>query len=231
MIFLKCLRDSIWNHKVVSVLLFLFVGLATWVVLAVQLSDCLKRSCDYTQATCDSINAILLNLSYSFLAAYIFYIITVWLPDFLRSYKMFTVIEHEKKNIKIAIANMYSMFHSIDIGGHIDMNDIASICDRMGKNDWMEVLFAPLPGKNKMQHFAYFSKHLNDEILDFLTLYKDVLSTEDIKGLCEVLNANEVTLFEVLSNSNITKDNCKVIIDEYRKLLEAAKAYFKDLNS
>lgn len=77
-----------------------------------------------------------------------------------------------------------------------------------------------------MQHFAYFSKRLNNEILDFLTLYKDVLSTEDIKGLSEVLNANEVTLFEVLSNSNITKDNCKVIIDEYRKVIRGCEGLF-----
>ena len=229
-IFWKCLRESICGHKIVSAFLFVTVILSVWTIVAVQLVECMKCPSVFTQEECDKLNPVLINLAYSFLAAYFFYMITIWLPSIIRAYKMHDVIVAGMKNIKVCIHNMYSMFHDVGNDGNIDMNDIDTICERMKQCDWMETLFAPLSGKNLIQHLAYFSKCLDNNIVEFMTIYKENLSADDLKGLSEIMENNEVTLFEVLSNTVITKDNCRVPINSFRKLLEVSKLYFKDLN-
>lgn len=227
----KCIYNSIRGQIVVTSVLLVTVLLSVWIIISTQLFESFKCPSHFTEEFCEKLNNILTNLAYSYLAAYMFYIITIWFPAIIKAYKMNSTIDQGMKNIKICIYNMYSMFHNTGNDGKIDMNDIDSICARMEKRNWMKPIFGPLAGGNLIQHLAYFSKTLNNTIVEFILLYKDNLSVKDLKGLNEIMNSNEYTLFDTLSRFEISNENCIVPINSFRQLLNVAKQYFKNLNT
>lgn len=227
---IKCIWSSITDNLWLSILLLISIIVAIWVILAVQLCPNMRFFCGYDEMFCCNLNQVLLNLSYSYIAGYLFYLFTCWLPTLVRSIKMQPVLDAGFKDIKACIYNMYPLFH--DIGeGNIDMNDIDKICEQMMTADWMEKQFAPLPNKNKVQHLSYFSKMLNDTIIIFIQLNKEVLSSYDLQKLNEIRNTNPLCTYETLQDMVIDNDNCSVLVDEYKKLLEVSKGYFGNLNA
>lgn len=226
----KCLWSSITNTLWVSILLFVSVSFAIWTIFVVQLCPDLRFNCDYDKTLCENINQLFLNLSYSYIAGYLFYLFTYWLPSLLRSIKMQPVLDAGFKDIRICIHNMYYVFHYID-AAKIDMNDIDNICKAMSEANWTENVFGNLPNSNRMQYLAHFSRELNSTLMDFIKLNKDFLSTNDLLKLNKIRNANPLCLYEVMEKADVNNDNCGPIVDGFKQLLVVAKDYFGDLNA
>lgn len=225
---LKCIWSSITNNIWVSILLLISISVATWVILAVQLCSDMQFNCNYDEKFCGNLNQILLNLSYSYIAGYLFYLFTSWLPALIRSIKMQPVLDAGFNEIKICIHNMYFMFQDM---GNIDMNDIDNICKVMSEANWVETVFGPLPNKNRMQYLAHFSRVLNDTLVNFIKLNKDYLSSNDLQKLNEIKDTNPVALYEVMEKAIVNNGNCQPIVEEYKQVLIVAKNYFGNLNA
>lgn len=226
---LKCLWSSITSTLWVSIVLLISVSIVIWVIFAVQICTDWRFCCNFDETLCENINQLLLNLSYSYIAGYLFYLFTCWLPSLLRSIKMQPILDAGKKDIKVCIHNMYSFFHDVD-EGDINMNDIDEICKVMSEANWTEIVHSHLPDSNRMRLLAHFSRELNSTLIDFLTLNKEFLSTDDLMKLNVIRHTNPYYVYGVMEKVVVNQDNCSPIVDRFRQLLLEAKVYFGDLN-
>ena len=115
------------------------------------------------------INTIILNLSYSYIAGIIVYILTVMLPVIWENYRLQPILKEQVKSIGIMLANMLVGFPYEEDYLKIDISDIEKCREILSNADWNNEnkLWIYPKGKNKL--FQTFKSDF-DEIQNEITI-------------------------------------------------------------
>ena len=157
MSFIKNHKAPVHNSKIALFVLLLFCG---WAILAIQLRvTCLQIHMNWSQDKCDNLNQLFINLTYSFLAGYVFYLLTIYFPQRKEKKRIQPVIRQKVLTIRKAISDILLEFsRDTDIKKDFLETDNAKII-LMSKN-WTDTI----PMFQYLQYFGkiYRTKKLNN---------------------------------------------------------------------
>lgn len=183
----------------------------------------------------EKINSLLLNLSYSFIAATIFYLLTVVLPDYQRRIR----IEPAINRLKIMIIDDYEssincfsdLFQKIDYTR--DKNMFISTISQRSLFD--ETPLSKLTGLNRGNYLSTLSSYHSRvrQTIAALLDYKDFLTSEEIITLEEIRNDTYPKLLSSMATPKLKEkmdkeDMRKAIGENLWKLYEKAKSTIPD---
>lgn len=149
----------------------------------------------------DPINALLLNISYSFIAASIFYVITVWLPSYNKQQRLLIPIRSLKKKIlddySASINSFSDVINKIDYSSDHDV-----FIDKIQQQSLLEE--TPLSKMTSLNKGSYQSTILSyhDRVvhtISNLLEYKDILHPDEIVLLEEIRTDDFPQLLSSLS--------------------------------
>lgn len=135
----------------------------------------------------DAVNSILEGLSYSYIAAYLFYLLTVFLPSKRRRKKLLPMIRERVHDI--GVRHIHSILLEFGRGTQwgTEYNNIQHTEEILRSKNWdSEVpMFKTYDGVS-ITHFRYAvhqCKTIQDRIADIIIRYSEVLTEEEINAL------------------------------------------------
>lgn len=142
----------------------------------------------------DAVNFILEGLSYSYIAAYLFYLLTVFLPAKRRRKKLLPMIRERVHDI--GVRHIHSILLEFGRGTQLgaEYNNIQHTEEILRSKNWdSEVpMFKTYDGVS-ITHFRYAvlqCKTIQDRIADIIIRYAEVLTEEEINAL-EAFSKNQ----------------------------------------
>ena len=106
--FIKNHITPVHNSSIALFVLLLFCG---WAILAIQFRvTCLQIPMNWSQVRCDNLNQLFINLTYSFLAGYVFYLLTIYFPQRKEKKRIQPVIQQKVLDIRKAISDILLEF-------------------------------------------------------------------------------------------------------------------------
>lgn len=208
----------------VQSLLVLAIVLCIWSILAIQLDvSFLILNVGWEQYLCDKINSVYVNLSYSFIAGYIFYILTIYVPQRINYKKIQPVLIKKVQLLKSSFRNVLLEF-SRDVNVS-DFMEIESARQVLLSKDWTSYIpMFQLLYKANLSYIEYINiegKSIKQQILDFIQTYQQFLTTEQICALEELSSMHIFRIASQFSQMNINlQPGINSLIDEFILALE-----------
>ena len=180
-------------------------------------------------------NIVFENLSYSYLAGILVYLLTLVLPALWESYRLKPIINKK-------IGHLAELFNKQLLGFGIpegkegfyqfDSTKIEECLSIMDKADWN----AANPVVNNIPNNKLYQTYKQDldaiilEIADILQTYKDQLSQDDIQHLENIRQADIITYMNVFYSANVvfSKEGQKFVVEGHKKLLEEYNKLLQD---
>ena len=173
-----------------------------------------------------AVNAIIEGLSYSYIAAYLFYILTSFLPAKRRK-KMLTPIIRERVQ-RIGTKNLHSILLEFGrkTGLNYDYRKTDNTAAILKSKNWDVVV--PLIQQYNGISISYFrytvaqSKAIKDRVADIIIRYKEVLTEEELVVLEDFADMSFFSTVESLSSfSNMTVNSgVDSLIEDFVKMQE-----------
>lgn len=208
----------------VQSLLVLAIVLCIWSILAIQLDvSFLILNVGWEQSLCDKINSVYVNLSYSFIAGYIFYILTIYVPQRINYKKIQPVLIKKVQLLKSSFRNVLLEFsRGVNVS---DFMEIESARQVLLSKDWTSYIpMFQLLYKANMSYIEYINiegKNIKQQVLDFIQTYKQFLTTEQICALEELSSMHIFRIASQFSQMNINlQPGINSLIDEFILALE-----------
>lgn len=175
------------------------------------------------------INSIILNLSYSYIAGFIVYILTVMLPIALDNHRLHPVLKERIEDIGVMLANMLAGFPYEGDCHKVDIDNIEKCSELLSNADWNKenTLWIYPKGKNKLyQTFKSDFDEIQNEIRYLILMYKPHLTTKQILYLESIKNTRFQSLLSVLEKMNVVIPE-NGMNDTIKEFLEVLKTYDK----
>lgn len=211
-------KTALW-----SIHLLLVASLLVAIVISYQM-ECLMIPSDWTQSKCDSVNQLFIGLICSYIAAFIFWIITTVLPAYNRSVALAKTLANRFAEIKKSVRNITLEFaRSTQYKNYFEENDCRGA---MSSQNWDS--FIPFFKKTFKQNVVYWrfvhaqGEHMRNLIDSFLKSYADELSPEQKNALEAIRTAEIFRMLRSFSGLNITVDQGRSdLVDEYWKMVKS----------
>ena len=186
---LNLLRKDIIKNVILAILFLI----SLCAILAVQFHRLPIIKCCITEETAQAANTVLLTLSYSYLAALVFYLVTSVLPAKQRRNKLKPIIERRIHQIGRCIRDILLEFSRDTDYGH-DVHNIAKTEAILKSKDW----FAHVPllqkyNKVNLTYLQYMVKCgdlMNAQISDLINKYHEEMTAFQLVEL-ENLSASQ----------------------------------------
>ena len=177
----------------------------------------------------ESVNSIIEGLSYSYIAAYVFYLLTVVTPTYRRKAKLKSVIKYKVGRIGSFIRDVLLEF-SRNTQYSADVKDVAHTSLILQSKNW-DVVVPILLQYNQVSitYFRYTNakrEQINDCITDLILCYKEVLSEDQLVALEEFRKSPFFKTVSSLSTIPTITVNSGVN-DLVDKFVEMQKQYLK----
>lgn len=152
----------------------------------------------------EAVNSIIEGLSYSYIAAYLFYLLTVFLPTRRRRKKIAPVIKERVH--EIGIRNIHSILlefgRDTQLGS--DYREVQHTEEILRSKNWdSEVPMIKRFDGYSITHFRYAvaqCKAIQDKIADIIIRYAEVLTEDEITALERFSKNRFITLSQQLSS-------------------------------
>jgi hypothetical protein len=134
----------------------------------------------------DAVNSILEGLSYSFIAAYVFYLLSVIAPSLRRNKMLMPILKERVGNIRSLIRKILLEFSRQTPYG-ADVNNVSDTASILNSKNWDHVVPEILNyNQVSISYFSYINAIrvlINNSITDLIICYKDDLSEDQIVAL------------------------------------------------
>ena len=182
-----------------------------------------------------AVNSIIEGLSYSYIAAYLFYILTTFLPAKRRK-KMLTPIIRERVQ-RIGKKNIHSILLEFGrkTGLNYDYRKTDHTAEVLKSKDWDKIV--PLIHQYNGINITYFryavaqSKAIKERLADIIIRYKEVLTEDELVVLEDFSDMSFFSIVESLSSfPNMTVNSgVDSLVDDFvkmqKKYLEVEKVF------
>ena len=181
-VLLKRFNKNITNwidSKLLTILLSLAIFFCVLSIFSIELEIIPKISTSWNDVFCYKLNNVFINLSYSFLAGYIFYIFTVVIPDYKKKKKITPILYKKISRCFRTVENIICKFSNKNYcWKDISREDLTNILD---SKKWRD----PIPNL-RISYIEYISlqgKYLRQQVLETIDLYKDYMTESQIADL------------------------------------------------
>lgn len=178
---LKHIKTPDYINKIA---LYLLLLLCVWAILAIQLRVAgLQIQVNWSQDRCDNLNQLFINLTYSFLAGYVFYLLTIYFPQRKEKKRIQPVIQQKVLNIRKALSDILLEFsRNTDI--HQDFLEIENAKKVLMSKNWTDKMpmFQYLY-KAQISYLAYIGEvgnKIQKDVIDLIQSYQRYMTTEQV---------------------------------------------------
>lgn len=178
---LKHIKTPDYINKIA---LYLLLLLCVWAILAIQLRVAgLQIQVNWSQDRCDNLNQLFINLTYSFLAGYVFYLLTIYYPQRKEKKRIQPVIQQKVLNIRKALSDILLEFsRNTDI--HQDFLEIENAKKVLMSKNWTDKMpmFQYLY-KAQISYLAYIGEvgnKIQKDVIDLIQSYQRYMTTEQV---------------------------------------------------
>ena len=213
-----------------NVILKILMLLSLWTILAVQLHWLpLVGSC-LCKETAQAINNALLTLSYSYIAAFVFYLLTNVLPTKHRKDKLGPIIKWKVSKMSRSIHDILLEFARGTKLSH-DVHDTTNTETILRSKDWLTVV--PMIQQYNQVSISYLKymkvcgDNMRSQISDLIIKYHEEMTAAQ---LVELENLSDAAFFHTISficsipNSQIADTGYASLINDF---IELQKQYLK----
>lgn len=226
---------NIRNINCIHLALYLLLLLCVWAIFAIQLKiPHLSINVDWTQERCDNLNQLYINLSYSFLAGFVFYLLTIYFPQKRERKRLEPVIKKKVLEIRKDLRNILLEFsRGTDIQKYMEIENARKVL--MSKN-WTDIM--PMYQKLYNANISYISfiseegKIMKKKINDFIQSYQPYITAKQLCLLEELSNmiifstAHQFSKMPIsLEDANGKKSLVDMFIDALNKMYEIEKSF------
>lgn len=170
------------------------------------------------------INEIIINLSYSYIAGIVVYLLTIVLPVYFEKKRLQPIINEKIGDIGIMLTNMMVGFPAATAINSPDISDIDGCKKLLKSADWNTNNLLPIYGRNNKlcQTFYFDFENIQTEIANFILCYKPQLTTTQLLYLEKIRNASFMSSLSVLIKANCVfpKGGADFIVDEFAEKLK-----------
>ena len=157
----------------------------------------------------ENINRVLLNLSYSYLAGYLFYLLVTEIPYWQRKRRFRKTISHKYDDIRLQIESNIQAFDTIKYYhlNKITRNELRKIVTKRDLTDntfyaneceiTQSILDFTNRSKEKVEEIAY----------ELLNVYKDYLSDNEIETIENIIHSSYFNLIDFKRTDKLTPKN------------------------
>ena len=179
------------NISGIRLVLYLLLLLCVWAIIAVQFNVThLTINVNWAQEMCANFNQLYINLSYSFLAAYIFYLLTIYFPQKIESRRLEPVIKQKVLRIRAGLGDILLEF-SRDTGvkNYTEIGNARVVLNSKNWNDF--ILMHQLLYKADTTYLAYIGEKgevIQKNIVELIQSYQRFLTAEQmclLEDLCQ----------------------------------------------
>lgn len=157
----------------------------------------------------ENINRVLLNLSYSYLAGYLFYLLVTEIPYRQRKRRFHKTISHKYDDIRLQIESNIQAFDTIKYYhlNKITRNELRKIVTKRNLTD--NTFYADECGiTQSVIDFINRSKEKIEEVAyELLNVYKDYLSEDEIETIENIIHSSYFNLTDFKRNDKLTSKN------------------------
>lgn len=176
---------NIIKNNIVEVCLTIALLLCMWAIGSIQLQFIPLIPTSLTQEQCDGWNSMFVNLSYSFIAGFIFYLLTVVLKNYHERKKIHKVLNNKVKQIASPIEAIIDIYYG-EMGAKVGRSreGITEILYSRNFND--KVKMAEDLGHQLDNSATYINflaakcKDSKERVFEMIRLYSDYLTTDEI---------------------------------------------------
>ena len=213
--------------NIANIILILLTAISTYVIIYVGLGIGWPIG---TSDNYERINKILENLSYSYLAGCLFYLLTTEYSYWNRKQRLKFVMKSKMHKIVGCVDDVILEFsRDVKTTTRTDTEDVRTI---LLSKSWTETIpmIKQLNGVN-ISHIAHISlcgKSVKEQVLEIIQLYKEYLDEEQItrlEGLANMEIFRTASLFSSFLRINLDDPNGKkFLVDEFIKMYEELKS-------
>lgn len=219
---MKKLFSWFFNH--LSAFLLVIALICIYAVLQI------KFGCFWTVGEIDdaeSVNSIIESLSFSYIAAYLFYVLTIAIPRSVRRRKLTPIIRGSVKNIGVKDIRSVLLNFYRGTGFPLNYRDTEHTAEILKTKNWDEVI--PLYKRFEGIDVTYFkyvcltSQQIQERVSSIISRYKEDLSVDQLVALENFSNMVFFIMVEFLSNHSkiLVNDGRDSIIEEFVKMQKA----------
>jgi len=173
------------NNHIVEISLCIALMLCAWTIFSIQLGVIPLLPCHLEIDTCNALNAMYVNLSYSFIAGCVFYVLTLVLPEHLKKKRMKPVLQRKMDKSRKALDDIVLEFsRGLENRSYEDRESLSQILD---SKSWTDII--PMQKQLYSVDISYVSyisvmgKYIHGQIIEIIDLYHDIMSTSQIISL------------------------------------------------
>lgn len=223
------IHDLPKKRYTMNIILVVLTMLSVWVIVAVQLHWLPLVGHCLSEETAQAVNTVLLTLSYSYIAALMFYLLTSVLPAKQRKKKLDPIIKGKVTKISRCIHDILLEFSRDTKFGH-DVHDTINTETILRSKDWMAVV--PMIQQYNQVSISYLrymkvcDDNMKSQISDLIIKYHEEMTAEQLVEL-ENLSASQffhIVDFINTTNSSIEDGGYASLI---RDFIELQKQYMK----
>lgn len=183
----------------------------------------------------DSVNSIIENLSYSYITAYIFFLLTIVIPSCRRKKKISPILRSKVKNIGAKNIRNILLEFARETDNAVDYKNIESTADILNSKNWdTEIPIFKTYRHLSITYFRYINlecRNIKEQISAIIIRYKEDMTEDQIVALEEFYNISLFYTLESLCSFPVisVNDGKGSLIDDFvsmqKKFLELEKSF------
>jgi hypothetical protein len=155
----------------------------------------------------DKINQVLINLSYSYIAGYIFYLLVSYLPYQLKIIKLKPVIDLKINDLYNRINSCIQTFDTFDNADFVKTISLEQLTEMINKKNMYENSFYANQVGYEMNNLKFLNATKVNifEIADSLIVYKEYMTSEQVINIEKIKDSTFFHLVKIYEESAIAK--------------------------
>ncbi len=218
--------DYMKRESFKNIILLILTLLSMWAIIAIQFHLIPVVSISKSEDTVNSLNTFFLILAYSYIAALVFYLVTVELPSRRRKDILRPIIKRKINGIGRCISDILLEFSRKTDYGH-DVHNIENTESIMKSKNWFAIV--PMIKKYRNIPISYLhymqrcGENMKRQISDLITKYHTDMTASQLVELEKLSDAsffNTIDFICSIPDSSIADTGYKSLINDFINLQE-----------
>ena len=212
------------------IVLLILTLLSLWAILAVQFGKLPVVDTNYEDNTIASLNTALLTLSYSYIAALVFYLVTIEIPAAQRKIKLNSIIKRRVAEISRGILDILLEFsRGTKLG--FDVHDTSNTKAILQSKDWMAIVPHIKMYRNitvtYLRYMNAVGDNMKSQISNLIARYHSELSPSqlvELENLSDAQFLHQIEFLNSIANIQMSDEGRDSLIDDF---IEMQKKYMQ----
>lgn len=212
------------------IVLLILTLLSLWAIFAIQFGKLPVVNTSFEDNTIASLNTALLTLSYSYIAALVFYLVTIEIPAAQRKIKLNSIIKRRVAEISRGMRDILLEFsRGTKLG--FDVHDTSNTKAILQSKDWMAIVPHIQMYRNitvtYLRYMNAVGDNMKSQISNLIARYHSELSPSqlvELENLSDAQFLHQIEFLNSIANIQLADEGRDSLIDDF---VEMQKQYMK----